>query len=248
MVSEEDAEAIFVEGGGKYAVVFDPLDGSSNIDAGVNVGTIFGVYAVAGKGELSDVLQPGRNMVAAGYCMYGSSSNLVISTGNGVNGYTLDNGIGEFILTHPDIRIPSRGKIYSFNEGNSLFFHEPVLKYLDSIKNPANGKPYSARYIGSMVADVHRTLLYGGIFGYPDDKKSKSGKLRLLYEGFPMAYLVEQVRLLRLRASTRGRASSWAAKRTSRTCSASTSRLALGYARLCRAVQIVYECLHAAVS
>jgi len=192
MVSEEDAEAIFVEGGGKYAVVFDPLDGSSNIDAGVNVGTIFGVYAVAGKGELSDVLQPGRNMVAAGYCMYGSSSNLVISTGNGVNGYTLDNGIGEFILTHPDIRIPSRGKIYSFNEGNSLFFHEPVLKYLDSIKNPANGEPYSARYIGSMVADVHRTLLYGGIFGYPDDKKSKNGKLRLLYEGFPMAYLVEQ--------------------------------------------------------
>lgn len=103
-------------------------------------------------------------------------------------------GIGEFILTHPDIKIPSRGKIYSFNEGNSMFFHEPVLKYLESVKYPKSGKPYSARYIGSMVADVHRTLLYGGIFGYPDDKKSKNGKLRILYEGFPMAFLTEQVR------------------------------------------------------
>jgi len=194
LVSEEDEEAIIVEDGlkGKYAVVFDPLDGSSNIDAGVNVGTIFGVYLVSGSGSEKDTLKPGREMVCAGYCMYGSSANLVISTGHGVNGYTLDNGIGEFILTHPDIRIPSRGKIYSFNEGNALFFHEPTNKYLESIKFPSNNKPYSARYIGSMVADVHRTLLYGGIFGYPDDKKSKSGKLRLLYEGFPMAYLVEQ--------------------------------------------------------
>jgi len=194
MVSEEDEEAIIVEDPyrGKYAVVFDPLDGSSNIDAGVNIGTIFGVYKVEGEPSVKSVLKPGREMVVAGYCMYGSSSNLVISTGHGVNGYTLDNGIGEFILTHPDIRIPSRGKIYSFNEGNALFFHEPVKKYLDSIKYPANNKPYSSRYIGSMVADVHRTLLYGGIFGYPADKKSKSGKLRLLYEGYPMAYLVEQ--------------------------------------------------------
>ncbi|KAL7004548.1 Fructose-1,6-bisphosphatase [Cystobasidiomycetes sp. EMM_F5] len=213
MVSEEDEEAIIVEDmyRGKYAVVFDPLDGSSNIDAGVNIGTIFGVYLVKGKGSVNDVLKPGRQMVAAGYCMYGSSSNLVISTGNGVNGYTLDIGIGEFILTHPDIKIPSRGKIYSCNEGNSLFFHEPCKKYLESIKCvsisigipqfilkirqrtvPSNGKPYSARYIGSMVADVHRTLLYGGIFLYPADKKSKSGKLRLLYEGYPMAYLTEQ--------------------------------------------------------
>lgn len=119
---------------GSYAVVFDPLDGSSNIDAGVNVGTIFGVYAIKGEGSVKDVLRPGREMVAAGYCMYGSSSNLVISTGNGVNGYTLDNGIGEFILTHPNIRIPSRGKIYSFNEGNALHFHEPTTKYLESIK------------------------------------------------------------------------------------------------------------------
>jgi fructose-1,6-bisphosphatase I len=146
---------------------------------------------------------------------YGSSANLVLSTGSGVNGYTLDAALGEFILTHPDVRtllsllkfclnhtqiqIPPRGKIYSFNEGNSVYFHPPVNAYLKSIKFPSptpSGKtpsPYSARYIGSMVADVHRTLLYGGIFGYPDDKKSKSGKLRLLYEAFPMAFLTEQV-------------------------------------------------------
>lgn len=144
---------------------------------------------------------------------YGSSANLVLSTGHGVNGYTLDASLGEFILTHPDvsahasfsasgirdadgavqIKIPPRGKIYSFNEGNAMYFHEPVVEYLKSIKYPANGKsPYSARYIGSMVADVHRTLLYGGIFGYPNDKKSKNGKLRLLYEAFPMAFLTEQ--------------------------------------------------------
>ena len=175
-------------------------------------------------------------MVAAGYTMYalyiqiipfitnpslltryGSSANLVLSTGRGVNGYTLDAALGEFILTHPDviicslcplepslivfansqIKIPSRGKIYSLNEGNSMYFHPPVVSYLNSIKYPPAGKsPYSARYIGSMVADVHRTLLYGGIFGYPDDKKSKKGKLRLLYEAFPMAFLTEQVKRL----------------------------------------------------
>jgi len=197
LVSEELDDAIIVEPRlrGKYCVVFDPLDGSSNIDAGVNIGTIFGVYKVQddSEGALSDVLQPGHSMVAAGYTMYGSSANLVLTTGNGVNGYTLDNALGEFILTHPNIKIPPRGKIYSFNEGNSMYFHEPVTKYLKSIKYPAEGKsPYSARYIGSMVADVHRTLLYGGIFGYPDDKKSKNGKLRLLYEAFPMAMLTEQ--------------------------------------------------------
>jgi fructose-1,6-bisphosphatase I len=125
---------------------------------------------------------------------YGSSANLVLSTGNGVNGFTLDPALGEFVLTHPDIKIPSRGKIYSFNEGNSMHFHPPTINYLNSIKFPPSGKsPYSARYVGSMVADVHRTLLYGGIFGYPDDKKSKNGKLRLLYEAFPMAFLIEQV-------------------------------------------------------
>ncbi|PWN54006.1 putative FBP1-fructose-1,6-bisphosphatase [Violaceomyces palustris] len=201
LVSEEDDEAILVGEGdgavkGKYCVVFDPLDGSSNIDAGVNIGTIFGIYMIkeGSTGTIQDVLRPGNEMVAAGYCMYGSSANLVLTTGNGVNGYTLDNQIGEFILTHPNITLPSRGKIYSINEGNSCYYYEPVLKYLDSIKYPKEDgkKPYSARYIGSMVADVHRTLLYGGIFGYPDDKKSKNGKLRLLYEAFPMAFLTEQ--------------------------------------------------------
>ena len=199
LVSEEEENVIIVSehGGhsGKYCIVFDPLDGSSNIDAGVNIGTIFGIYRVreGSQGSLEDVLRPGREMVAAGYCMYGSSANIVLSTGNGVNGFTLDNSVGEFILTHPNIQIPARGKIYSINEGNSMYYHEPVLKYLDSVKYPKDGsKPYSARYIGSMVADVHRTLLYGGIFCYPADKKSKDGKLRLLYEGFPMAYLAEQ--------------------------------------------------------
>ncbi|RSH89807.1 Fructose-1,6-bisphosphatase [Saitozyma podzolica] len=187
MVSEEVEDAIVVKGGsGKYCVVFDPLDGSSNIDAGVNVGTIFGVYKVkdGSSGGIEEVLRPGKDMVAAGYTMYGSSCNLVLSTGQGVHGFTLDESLGEFILTHPDIQIPSRGKIYSFNEGNSLHFYPPTVKYPESIKYPSNGKPYSARYIGSMVADVHRTLLYGGIFGYPDDKKSK--------DAFPMSFLTEQ--------------------------------------------------------
>jgi len=197
LVSEELDDAIVIEGRlkGRYCVVFDPLDGSSNIDAGVNIGTIFGIYRVAdgSVGTIQDVLRPGREMVAAGYTMYGSSANLVLTTGSGVNGYTLDAALGEFILTHPNITIPPRGKIYSFNEGNSMYFHQPVVDYLHSIKYPPQGKsPYSARYIGSMVADVHRTLLYGGIFGYPNDKKSKSGKLRLLYEAFPMAFLTEQ--------------------------------------------------------
>ncbi|CAG8480786.1 6827_t:CDS:2 [Acaulospora colombiana] len=171
MVSEENDEAIIVEEGlkGKYCVVFDPLDGSSNIDAGVNVGTIFGIYRVqeGSSGDISDVLRPGREMVVAGYCMYGSSANM--------------------------IKIPSRGKIYSVNEGNSKYWDEACTEYFQSLKSPPEGKsPYSARYIGSMVADVHRTLLYGGLFAYPSDKKSKNGKLRLLYECFPMAFLVEQ--------------------------------------------------------
>jgi len=197
LVSEELDEAIIIEDKqkGKYCVVFDPLDGSSNIDAGVNIGTIFGIYHVGpdSPGTIADVLRPGSEMVAAGYTMYGSSANLVLSTGSGVNGYTLDAALGEFILTHPNIKVPARGKIYSFNEGNSMYFYPPVMAYLKSIKYPVPPKsPYSARYIGSMVADVHRTLLYGGIFGYPDDKKSKKGKLRLLYEAFPMAFLIEQ--------------------------------------------------------
>ncbi|XP_034677089.1 fructose-1,6-bisphosphatase, cytosolic-like [Vitis riparia] len=197
LVSEEDEEATIVEPSkrGRYCVVFDPLDGSSNIDCGVSIGTIFGIYMVKDGGEptLDNVLQPGKNMLAAGYCMYGSSCTLVLSTGTGVNGFTLDPSLGEFILTHPNIKIPKKGKIYSVNEGNTKNWDAPTAKYVEQCKFPKDGSsPKSLRYIGSMVADVHRTLLYGGIFLYPADKKSPNGKLRVLYEVFPMSFLMEQ--------------------------------------------------------
>ncbi|KAI3641039.1 hypothetical protein MIR68_001917 [Amoeboaphelidium protococcarum] len=208
MVSEENENEIIVEGPlkGKYCVVFDPLDGSSNIDCAISIGTIFGIYKLqdGDKGDsVKSVLRPGREMVAAGYCLYGSTTMLMLATknsasGDGIsgatlNGYTLDTSIGEFILTHPKVQIPKRGKIYSVNEGNSVYWDDACKKYFSSLKNPAdpNAKPYSARYVGSMVADVHRTILYGGIFAYPADSKSKNGKLRLLYECFPMAFIVE---------------------------------------------------------
>ncbi|XP_042464527.1 fructose-1,6-bisphosphatase, cytosolic isoform X1 [Zingiber officinale] len=197
LVSEEDEEATFVDPSlrGKYCVVFDPLDGSSNIDCGVSIGTIFGIYMVKDKENVTidDVLQPGKNMLAAGYCMYGSSCMLVLSTGSGVNGFTLDPSLGEFILTHPYIKIPKKGKIYSVNEGNAKNWDRPTTKYVEKCKFPDDGSsPKSLRYVGSMVADVHRTLLYGGIFLYPSDKKSPDGKLRVLYEVFPMSFLMEQ--------------------------------------------------------
>ncbi|KAI3940119.1 hypothetical protein MKW92_019755 [Papaver armeniacum] len=197
LVSEEDEEATFVDPAlrGRYCVVFDPLDGSSNIDCGVSIGTIFGIYMVKANEEphLEDVLQPGKNMLAAGYCMYGSSCTFVLSTGTGVNGFTLDPSLGEFIMTHPNIKIPKKGKIYSVNEGNAKNWDTPTAKYVERCKYPQDGSsPKSLRYIGSMVADVHRTLLYGGIFMYPADKKSPSGKLRVLYEVFPMSFLMEQ--------------------------------------------------------
>lgn len=196
LVSEEDEEATFVSPPfrGKYCVVFDPLDGSSNIDCGVSIGTIFGIYMVKGSDPtIEDVLQPGKDMLAAGYCMYGSSCMFVLSIGNGVNGFTLDPSLGEFILTHPDIKIPKKGKIYSVNEGNAKNWDVPTAKYVDNCKYPKDGSlPKSLRYVGSMVADVHRTLLYGGVFLYPADKKSPNGKLRVLYEVFPMSFLMEQ--------------------------------------------------------
>nr|Q8RW99.1 RecName: Full=Fructose-1,6-bisphosphatase, cytosolic; Short=FBPase; AltName: Full=D-fructose-1,6-bisphosphate 1-phosphohydrolase [Pisum sativum]AAM14744.1 cytoplasmic fructose-1,6-bisphosphatase [Pisum sativum] len=197
LVSEEDEEATFIEPSlrGKYCVVFDPLDGSFNIDCGVSIGTIFGIYMVKDfeTATLEDVLQPGKNMVAAGYCMYGSSCTLVLSTGSGVNGFTLDPSLGEYILTHPDIKIPNKGKIYSVNEGNAKNWDGPTTKYVEKCKFPTDGSsPKSLRYIESMVANVHRTLLYGGIFLYPGDKKSPNGKLRVLYEVFPMSFLMEQ--------------------------------------------------------
>jgi fructose-1,6-bisphosphatase I len=195
LVSEENEEAILVEdelSRGKYCVVFDPLDGSSNIDCGVSVGSIFGIYRVRDNsiGTLSDVLRPGREMVVAGYAIYGSCTSLVLTTGHGVNVYTLDPSLGEFILTHKNIKIPSQGKIYSINEGNSVYWDTRTTSYIRQVKSLPS--PYSARYVGSMVADVHRTLLYGGIFMYPADKKSPKGKLRLLYECFPMAFIMEQ--------------------------------------------------------
>jgi len=181
---------------GKYVALFDPLDGSSNIDANVSIGTIFGinhrVTSVGNGDSAADLLQPGNQLVAAGYTLYGTATMLVLSTGHGVNGFTLDTTAGEFVLTHPNIRVPPRGSIYSINEGNSAFWHEPVKRYVHSVKNPPKGNPYSLRYVGSMVADVHRTLVYGGIFMYPADKRSKQGKLRLLYEANPMAFLMEQ--------------------------------------------------------
>ncbi|KAL4580617.1 hypothetical protein LXL04_016817 [Taraxacum kok-saghyz] len=176
----------------RYCIVFDPLDGSSNIDCGVSIGTIFGIYMIKDGNDacIEDVLQPGKEMLAAGYCIYGSSCTLVLSTESGVNGFTLDPSLGEFILTHPDIK---KGKIYSVNEGNAKNWDGPTAKYVERCKYPRDGSPAkSLRYIGSMVADVHRTLLYGGIFLYPADKKSPDGKLRVLYEVFPMSFLMEQ--------------------------------------------------------
>ena len=184
LVSEEQEDLIIFPGGGTYAVCTDPIDGSSNIDAGVSVGTIFGVYKLqdGSSGSIADVLRPGKELVAAGYTMYGASAHLALTTGHGVNMFTLDTQLGEFILTHPNVRIPNTRKIYSLNEGYAKKFNKQVRAYLDHLKDDG----YSARYIGSMVADIHRTLLYGGIFLYP------TLKLRLLYESNPMSFLVEQ--------------------------------------------------------
>lgn len=199
MVSEETAEIIPVDETrcGPYTIVFDPLDGSTNIDAAVPVGSIFGIYRRTSQGRhgtKEDVLQPGRKLVAAGYAMYSAATILVLSLGKGVNAFTLDYATGEFVLTHPNIRIPLKGKIYSVNEGNGHNWNEPTRRLVHTCKNPTDNKtqPFSLRYIGSMVADLHRTLLYGGIFMYPADKKNAKGKLRLLYECNPMAFLVEQ--------------------------------------------------------
>jgi fructose-1,6-bisphosphatase I len=196
LVSEEEPNALIIteSAQGKYCIATDPLDGSSNIDCNVSTGTIFGIYQRPSRATASEasILRPGRELICAGYCMYGSSTQLVFTAGNGVHGFTLDPAIGEFILTHRDIKIPEKPKtIYSINEGNSIYWHEPVRRFVEQVKN-AQPKPYSARYVGSMVSDVHRTLLYGGIFMYPADKKSKNGKLRILYEGNPMSMICEQ--------------------------------------------------------
>jgi len=200
MASEEIEKEIIVDNCGdpKYCVVFDPLDGSSNIDANVSVGTIFGILRVKSdmkNGEKlsvnNDLLQKGSNLVCSGYAMYGDATLLVLTFGDVVNGFTLDPQIGEFILTHRNIKIPEKGKIYSVNEGNSKSWDPVIQEYVEKCKAPQTGKPKKARYIGSMVADVHRTLLYGGIFLYPASKSNRNGKLRLLYELNPMAFIIK---------------------------------------------------------
>ncbi|EAW10568.1 fructose 1,6-bisphosphate 1-phosphatase [Aspergillus clavatus NRRL 1] len=202
LVSEEEEEVIVFDEhpNARYAVVCDPIDGSSNLDAGVSVGTIFGIFKLPDeslglnkKVTADDLLRPGTEMVASGFTMYGASAQLVITMQNGsVNGFTMENSLGEFILTHPNMRLPAKRAIYSVNEGNSMYWDDWVNDYFHSLKFPGEGqKPYSARYIGSMVADAYRTLLYGGIFAYPADKKSTKGKLRILYECAPMAMIFE---------------------------------------------------------
>ena len=182
----------------KYICMYDPLDGSSNIDVNVSIGTIFSVYRrVTETGTsvtLKDFLQPGMRQVAAGYIIYGSSTIMVYATKRGVNGFTLDQSIGEFCLSHPDIRCPEIGKMYSVNHGNFFRFSDAVKKYIDICqnKNESNGGPYTQRYIGSMVSDVHRNLIKGGIFMYPGTTDKPKGKLRLLYECNPLAYIIER--------------------------------------------------------
>ena len=182
---------------GKYICHFDPLDGSSNIDANISIGTIFSIYkriTPSGPGKLEDVLQSGTEQVAAGYVIYGSSSVLVYTTGEGVHGFTLDPTVGEFLLFHENIKIPKKSRTYSVNEGNYCKWDDNLRKYIDSLKvsDSEKGKPFTSRYVGSLVADFHRNLLYGGIFMYPADKKNLNGKLRLMYEANPLALVVEQ--------------------------------------------------------
>jgi len=182
----------------KYVCLFDPLDGSSNIDVNVSIGTIFSVFrrvSELGKpATKEDFLQPGIKQVAAGYVIYGSSTMLVYATRRGVNGFTLDQSIGEFTLSHPDIKCPDKGKIYSVNHGNFFQYEEKVKQYITACqkKDKTNGGPYTQRYIGSMVADVHRNLIKGGIFMYPGTTDKPKGKLRLLYECNPFAFIVEK--------------------------------------------------------
>ena len=201
MASEEEEDIIQIPQKfniGKYVLLFDPLDGSSNIDANISIGTIFSIYRRVspgdGPGKMEDCLQPGINQVAAGYVVYGSSTMLVYTAGSGVHGFTLDPAFGEFLLSHSNIQTPKKSKIYSINEGNYLYWHPGLKKYIKYLQeeDKSTNRPFSSRYIGSMVADIHRNLLYGGIFMYPADSRNPKGKLRLQYECNPMAFIVEQ--------------------------------------------------------
>ncbi|MCU0372145.1 MAG: class 1 fructose-bisphosphatase [Ignavibacteria bacterium] len=181
----------------KYIVHFDPLDGSSNIDANISIGTIFSIYkrvSKRGPGTMEDCLQLGVKQVAAGYVVYGSSTIMVYTAGNGVHGFTLDPTIGEFLISHENMKISKKSKTYSVNEGNYSKWSKGMQKFVDHLKeaDKDTGRPYSSRYVGSLVADFHRNLLYGGIFIYPADTKNKNGKLRLMYEANPLAMIIEQ--------------------------------------------------------
>ncbi len=202
IASEEEDEFIVIEGGNKandnkYILLMDPLDGSSNIDVNVSVGTIFSVYErITPKGQpvtIEDFLQPGNKQVAAGYIVYGTSTMLVYTTGKGVNGFTLNPAIGTYYLSHPKMQHPKMGKIYSINEANYVHFPQGVKDYLKFIqKEVEDGKNYTSRYIGSLVSDFHRNMIKGGIYIYPTSSKNPKGKLRLLYECNPIAFLAEQ--------------------------------------------------------
>ncbi|MEI8278140.1 MAG: class 1 fructose-bisphosphatase [Bacteroidota bacterium] len=201
IASEENDDCVCFEdtysANSKYVVLFDPLDGSSNIDVNASIGTIFSIYrrvSEVGKPVTQeDFLQPGNKLMAAGYVIYGSSTMMVYATKLSVNGFTLEPSIGEFCLSHPNMRCPEKGKIYSINQGNTNKYNDNLKAYLDYCMgvNKEEGRPYSHRYIGSMVADMHRTLIKGGIFMYPADSSSPKGKLRLQYECNPMAFLME---------------------------------------------------------
>lgn len=201
VASEENEDLIFLDTDisqdAKYIVAIDPLDGSSNIDVNVGIGTIFSIYrrkTITGRATMEDVLQKGTEQVAAGYVIYGSSTMLVYTTGKGVNGFTLDPSIGEFCLSHPDMKIPKDGVIYSINEGYYAHFPDGVKKYIKycQVEDDKTRRPYTSRYIGSMVADLHRNMIKGGIFIYPITSQAPKGKLRLVYECNPMAFIIEQ--------------------------------------------------------
>lgn len=201
IASEENDDFITVQGNdkgnnNKYVLLMDPLDGSSNIDVNVSVGTIFSVYRrispVGTPVTLEDFLQPGINQVAAGYVIYGTSTMLVYTTGHGVNGFTLNPAIGTFYLSHPKIKYPEEGTIYSVNEGNYIHFPQGVKDYIKYCQMEEGNRPYTSRYIGSLVSDIHRNMLKGGVYLYPTSCKAENGKLRLLYECNPMAFITEQ--------------------------------------------------------
>ena len=204
MASEENADLIPIPSAfakGEYILIFDPLDGSSNIDVNINIGTIFSLYRrISAKDQdvsIEDVLQAGSTQVAAGYFLYGPSTMMVYTTGQGVHGFTLDPTVGEFLLSHPHIKLPEKSNTYSVNEGNYLYWKQSIKDCVDAFKGTDNprGKPYNSRYVGSLVADFHRTLLTGGVFLYPANSKSPSqprGKLRLMCEAAPLAFVAEQ--------------------------------------------------------